>query len=270
MKRNVVVAGRLIALGLLSIIALPACGGGTGTASTNPGLLWNTNSGTGTGGTGAPGGTLWEDPNSGLGGGTIGALIPSSDDITYSMPVIYIAGNTHPLATSTSASTIRQAEDLLMQAINGYRSQQLNGGLGGGLGGIGGGNGGIGTPVTNAFLIGHDGLTRNARANCKHISFYHPGPIGANNPEGDGVSTGGVAPAGRLAKTKLASTAVRELVVSGQGYSDYNAAASYFISNFAAVITDTQYTHIGAGYWTGGSEQYYWSVILAKTPTDVP
>src|SRR5881392_116036 len=120
MNRNVILAGRYLALGLLSVIALPACGGGTGSGSSNSGLLWNSNGGTGTGGSPSPGGTLWVDPNSGLGGGTIGALIPSSDDITYSTPTVYIAGNTHPLSTSTSATTIRQAEDLLMQALNGY------------------------------------------------------------------------------------------------------------------------------------------------------
>jgi len=264
MTRNVVLAGRILVLGLLSLIALPACGGGSGAGSSNSGLLWNSNAGTGTGGSPTPGGTLWVDPNTGLGGGTIGSLIPSSDDITYSTPTVYIAGNTHPLATSTSATTVRQAEDLLMQALNGYRSQQLNGGLGG-LGGLGGGQ--IGTVPKNSFLIGHDGLTRNARANSKHVSFYHPGPLGLSNPEGDTVNTGGVAPAGRLAKTKITVAAVRELVVSGNGYSDYNAAAAYFIGNYGQVLTDTQWTHIGAGYWTGGSNQYYWSVILAKSPT---
>jgi hypothetical protein len=266
MNRNAVLAGRFLALGLLAVLALPACGGGTGSGgSSNSGLLWNSNGGVGTGGSPTPGGTFWEDPNSGLGGGTIGALIPSSDDITYSMPTVYIAGNNHPLSTSTSATTIRQAEDLLMQALNGYRSQQLNGGLGG-LGGLGGGNGGIGTVPQNAFLIGNDGLTRNARANCKHVSVYHPGPLGAGNAEGDAVNGGGVAPAGRLAKTKITVSGVQELVVSGQGYSDYNAAAAYFIGNFGQVIADTKWTHIGAGYWTGGSEQYYWSVILATGP----
>jgi hypothetical protein len=259
MNRNVVLAGRILALSVVSLFFLPACGGGTGSGSKNSALLWNSNAGTGTGGTNAPQ-NLWVDPNSGLGGGTIGALIPSSDDVTYSMPTVYIAGNTHPLMTSTSATTIKQAEDLLMQALNGYRSQKLNGG---GIGGLGGLGGNIGTIPQNTFLIGNDALTRNARANAKHISYYHPGPLGLTNPEGDQVNSGGVAPAGRLAKTKITTTGVQELVVSGQGYSDYNAAAAYFIGNFGPVIADTKWTHIGAGYWTGGSEQYYWSVILA-------
>jgi hypothetical protein len=261
MNRNVVLAGRFLVLGVLSLVILPACGGGAGGGSSNSGLLWNSNAGTGTGGSPTPGGTLWEDPNSGLGGGTIGAIIPSSDDITYSMPTVYIAGNNHPLSTSTSATTITQAENLLMQALNAYRSQQLGGGGLGGLGGLNGGN--IGAVPQNTFLVGHDPSTRNARANCKHTSVFHPGAIAPSNPEGDAINSGGVAPAGRLAKTKITATGVQELVVSGQGYGDYNAAASYFISNFGPVIADTKWTHIGAGYWTGGSEQYYWSVILA-------
>jgi len=264
MKRNALSVGRLLVLGLASVLSLPACGGGgSRPPATGAGMLWNSTSATGGGGSNNPE-TLWVDPNSGVGGGTIGALIPSSDDITYSTPVVYIAGNTHPLMTSTSAQTIRQAEDLLMQALNGYRSQQLGGGLGG-LGGVGGG--GIVVAPQNTFLIGHDGLTRSARANSKHFSFYHPGAIANVNPEGDEVNSGGVAPAGRLAKGRIAAPAVRQLVVSGQGYSDYNAAAAYFVSNFGNVLTDLQWTHLGCGYWTGGSEQYYWTVILAKTPT---
>jgi hypothetical protein len=265
MNRNLVLAGRLLALGLLTLFALPACVGKGGGGSSNPSLLWNSNAGVGTGGSGAPGGTLWVDPNSGLGGGEIGQLTPSSDDITYSMPVVYIAGNNHPLSTSTSAQAILQPENLLMQAINNYRSQHLGGGLGG-LGGLGVG-GGIVAPPTNSFLVGNDGLTRNARANCKHYSLYHPGAMALTNPEGDQVNSGGVAPAGRLAKTKIHAAAVQELVVSGMGYADYAAAAAFFTGNYGNVLTDLQWTHLGCGYWTGGSEKYYWSVILAKTPT---
>ena len=265
MNRNVVLAGRFLVLGLLSLGILPACGGGTGSPNRNPNLLWNSTAGTGTGGTNASGGPLWVDPNSGLGGGTIGDMTPSSDDITYSTPTVYIAGNSHPLSTSTTATTITQAEDLLMQALNAYRKNQLSGGGLGGLGGLGGG--GIQVAPTNTFLIGNDGLTRNARANCKHFSFYHPGPMGLTNPEGDAVNSGGVAPAGRLAKTKITTTGAQELVVSGSTYSDYAAAAAYFTSNFGQTIADTKWTSIGVGYWTGGSEQFYWSVILAVAPT---
>jgi hypothetical protein len=265
MKRNVVAIARLVVLGLLTLVSLPACGGGGGgTPGSNSGLLWNSQSGVGVTTPGDP--VSWVDPNSGLGGGTIGALTPSVDDITYSMPTVYIPNNTHPLMTSTNSQTIRQAEDLLVQAINGYRSKQMGGGLGG-LGGFGGNNGGLNGTPTNAFLMGHDGLTRNARANSKHFAYFHPGPVSETNPEGDSVNGGGVAPAGRLAKAKITAAAVAQMSVAGQGYADYNAAASYFISNFGNVLTDTQWTHIGGGYWTGGSEQYYWTLILAKTPT---
>jgi hypothetical protein len=265
MNRSVMLAGRLIALGLMSLFILPACGGGGGGAGvSNPDLLWNSQAGTGTTSTGAP--VTWVDPNSGLGGGTIGNLTASSDDVTYSTPVVYIPSNTHPLSTSTSSQTILEAENLLMQGLNHYRSSQLTGGINLGGGGLGGG-GVLPTPQANAFLAGDDALTRNARASCKHFALYHPGPIATTNPEGDTVNGGGVAPAGRLAKCKIMTTNAVELVVSGTGYSDYLSAQAFFTSNYQAQLTDTGWTHIGCGYWTGGSQQFYWSVILAKNPT---
>src|SRR6185295_7925446 len=98
MNRKLILGGRMLALGLVSLFFLPACGGGGARPpSMSQGLLWNSTSATGTGGTTVPGGVLWVDPNSGLGGGTIGDLTPSSDDVTYSTPVVYIANNTHPL-----------------------------------------------------------------------------------------------------------------------------------------------------------------------------
>ena len=72
--------GRLAAL--LVAVVIPACGSG-GTGGQGGGLLWQSQSGTGTTSNGQPVG--WIDPNSGLGGGPIGIIqiIASVDDATY-------------------------------------------------------------------------------------------------------------------------------------------------------------------------------------------
>jgi hypothetical protein len=257
MKRTAVLAVRILFLLSLALVFLPACGGNA-VGGSAPGILWAPTSTAGGGGTPGPAGVLWNDPNSGSTSG-FSPFIPSSDNITYSIPVVYIADNTHPLSTATSAPVIIQAEGGFAGAINGYRSRALsgnNGGLGGG--GFGGG-GGFTQPPPNAFLQGNGGLTMNARANCKHWALYHAGPMEATNPEGDAV-------AGRLTKTGITAPGAVEIVISGPAYPDFTAASNYITANFAAVVTDLQWTHFGTGYWTGGSETYYWSVIFARNP----
>lgn len=269
MVRKLTSAARWALLLLLSTSILPACGGvgnGGGTTGSN-GLLWNTTSaGMAPSGTPGGGGLLWVDPNSGLGGGIMTGGIRSVDSITYSSPVVYIADNMHPLSTSTTDQTVNQAENGLMQAINGYRSRVLGGiGAGGGVGG-GLGGGGLVLPGGNVFLQGHDGLVQNARANCKHYALFHPGAMGGTNPEGDSVNAGGVAPAGRLAKTGIRAGTAIEYVVSGPEFPDFTSVAGELTSNFGEVIAGDRWTHLGAGYWRGGSQEHYWSLILAQNP----
>jgi hypothetical protein len=257
MKRTAVFAARVLFLSALSLIFLPACGNNGGGATT-PGLVWNPTSSTGTGGTAGAGTLLWNDPETG-GSGGFTPFIPSSDNVTYSTPVVYIADNIHPLSTATSAPQIVQAEGGFAGAINGYRSRQLNGN-GGNFGGGGLGGGGFTQPPPNAFLQGHGGLTMNARANCKHWALYHPGPPAATNPEGDNL-------AGRLTKTGITAPGAVEIIVSGAAYPDFTAAANYVTGNYGNIVTDLNWTHFGTGYWTGGSQTYYWSVIFARNPT---
>jgi hypothetical protein len=258
MKRTALFAARFLFLVALSLVFLPACGGGTAVGGSSPGIIWNPTSTAGGGGTPGPAGVLWIDPNSGSSTGFT-PFIPSSDNITYSSPTVYIADNIHPLSTATSAPIIVQAESGFAGAINGYRSQQLGGGFGGGGFGGGLGGGGFTQPPPNAFLQGHGPLSMNARANCKHWALYHPGPMAETNPEGDNL-------AGRLTKTGITAPGAVEIVISGPGYPDFTSAANYVNTNFGNVVTDLQWTHFGTGYWTGGSEIYYWSVIFARNP----
>jgi hypothetical protein len=263
MKRSASVGFRFLILAAVGLLVLPACGtngGGTGGA---PGLIWNPTSSSGAGGSTQPRAVLWNDPNTGQTGGFT-PFIPSSDVITYSQPTVYIADNIHPLSTQTSAPAITQAEGGLAATLNAYRSRQLGGNIGGG-GGLGGG-GGFTQPPPNQFLQAHGALTMNARANCKHWALYHAGPMAAGNPEGDNLAGGGVAPAGRLAKTGITAPGAVEIVVSGTGYPDYTTVGNYITANFGNVVTDLQFTHFGTGYWTGGSQLYYWSVIFARNP----
>lgn len=265
MKRRFLFAGRMLALGFFSTVVLPACGGDA-TPGSSPGIIWNSTSGSGasTGGP-QPGMLLWNDPNSVAGGG-FSVFIPSSDPITYGEPTVYIADNYHPLSTVTGAPQVTTPESGLLSSLNTFRSQQVSGGGNGG--GFGGGlNGGVVQPVPNATLARHEGLTRNARANCKHFALFHPGPFAEANPEGDRLTGGGVAPQGRLAKTGIATGGAVEFRLAGPQYPDFTSAASTVTGAFGNELVDLDYTHIGVGYWTGGSQQHYWCIILARNPT---
>lgn len=267
-NRRLILGCRFLLLGVLAIGLLPACsnGGAVGGSAGASGIIWNpTSTGTTSGGTPIAGGVLWNDPNTG-GDGGFSPFIPSNDLVTYSTPNVYIANNIHPLSTASSAQNITAAEGGLMQALNAYRSRTLSGGAGGIGGGGGLGGGGFVVPPQNAFLQGHEALTRNARANCKHFALYHAGPFSAANPEGDTVNGGGVAPPGRLAKCGITTTGAVEILVSGPAYPDYISVSNYIQGQYGEALTNLQWTHIGCGYWTGGSQEYYWSVILARNP----
>jgi hypothetical protein len=189
--------GRLLAL--LAAVIIPACGSTGGTPGQNPnGILWNSQvTGPPSGGTG--GGSLWVNPNSGLGASTIGIsnIITSADDATYSAytattssnslggrQVMYIINNTHPLSTDTGSTSVTTRENALQGQINGYRQQQLgNVGAGGAQGGVAVGN------ITGIILSGHFKATKSARAHCKHYALNEQNqtlPPGTN-VEGDNM-----------------------------------------------------------------------------------
>jgi hypothetical protein len=182
---------------LLIALVVPACNNSGAGGSGQPGIVWNTQSGSGgqVGGP-QPAQLLWVDPNSGLGGGQIGitGIIQSTDPATYgrynvstrpppfNQFISYIFALEHPLATDTTASAITQRESTLQGLINGYRGMSTpivalalpNASGGGGIGGgvIGGGMGGT---TGGAPIPGHQKGTQCARAHCKHYAYFHPG-----------------------------------------------------------------------------------------------
>ena len=244
--------------------------GGPGGAANTP-LNWNSTSGGANGTAGAGGVTPlnWIDPNTPVNTGG-GGVINSTDERTYDRPDPYLVQPDpeapHALSTITSNGTITNPEDLCASFINAYRQQVLGIGAGGG-GGFGGG-----IPIGGGFqniLLPMDTPTRkSARAHCKHTAINHPGPLGNANAAGDMAFSGGVAPFGRLAKCKIQMAAGESAVASGANYPDASTASQYFIANMTA--GGTGWTHIGVGYWTGFSEQYYWNVILSDSPALVP
>jgi len=202
-KRAWAWTGRLVAL--VAAVVIPACGqnGGTGVNNAN-GILWNTQA-TGApaqGGTGA-GGSLWVDPNSGLGASPIGIqnIVTSVDDATYgdwnpagvggvmgtSGVVHYVNSKwpeaQHQLSTDTGSSSITGRESTLEGMLNGFRQTSLGGvGAGGLNGGIAVGN------VTGIILPSHFIGTKMARAHCKHYAQNHQITFdGGQNPEGDSM-----------------------------------------------------------------------------------
>jgi hypothetical protein len=202
-KRAWVWTGRLVAL--VAAVVIPACGQNGGNGMNNPGgILWNTQS------TGAPvqggngsGGSLWVDPNSGLGASPIGIqnIVTSVDDGTYgdwnpsgtggvqgtSGIIHYVYAKypeaQHQLSTDTGSSSITSRESTLEGRLNGYRQTTLGGvGAGGLNGGIAVGN------VTGIILPSHFIGTKMARAHCKHYAQNHQIPFdGGQNPEGDSM-----------------------------------------------------------------------------------
>ena len=167
---------------LLVAVVIPACGGSLGGARPNSALLWQSQAAAG-GTSGAPSWQrLWVDPNSGLGGGTIGIIqiIASTDDVTYArfnastkpppfnLYVAYIFALEHPLSTDTGSITITSRESELLGHINGYRNMVMGNQAGGGGGAIIVGGGSVVLPSFNKG-------TKCARAHCKHYAYLHAG-----------------------------------------------------------------------------------------------
>jgi len=172
-------AGRLAAL--LVAVVIPACGtGGTTGRSSNSGLLWVSQAGSGAQ-SGSTQPVQWIDPNTGLGGGAIGVIqiVTSVDDATYArynistkpppfnQYVTYIYAWEHPLSTDTSSTTITAKESELLGHLNGYRNMIMGNNVGVGGGVVVGG----GSVVLPSFNKG----TKCARAHCKHYAFFEKG-----------------------------------------------------------------------------------------------
>lgn len=283
----------------LAAVLIPACGDSGSPGGQNPnGIFWNslaTPGGGDDGGTGDPGGTLWVDPNSGLGASPIGIgnIISSADDATYdgyhpggqgglgTAKITYIAGRLHPLSTDTGTTSITTRENQLQAQINAYRQQRLgNVGAGGGVnGGIVGGN------VTGILLSGHFKATKSARAHCKHYALHHPGfPAGAN-AEGDALQTtagqgnpfGTPAPGnpdgdkGRLGKIGVTALppvpAGNSIVLSGAQYGDPGAVFTQLVVTQPAVLIARTWTNVVVGHWRGGPNAFYWHIVFLTSPT---
>jgi hypothetical protein len=170
-------AGRLTAL--LVAIVIPACNNTGSGGGTNSGLLWQSQAGSGTTATtGSP--VTWINPNTGLGGGTIGVvqIISSVDDATYAKfnvstkppPfndfIAYIYALEHPLSTDTGSITITSKENELLGHLNAYRNMIMGNNVGAGGGGIVVGGGSVVLPSFNKG-------TKAARAHCKHYAYFH-------------------------------------------------------------------------------------------------
>lgn len=275
---------------------LPACQGSSTSAGAGnaDGILWNSNS------TGAPvqggngnGGSLWVDPNSGLGATPPGInnIITSADDATYAsftpdngttgtlgQPTIsYIRNLEHPLSTDTSSMEITSRESTLEGMINGYRQQQLgNMGIDPGLLGVGGFAQGV-------ILPSHFQGTKCARAHCKHYALFHSGPppVGPNF-EGDDLLTTltnsdaytqGTPPPGnplglfgRLGKIGVSAADGTQLVVSGNTFSEAQDAFNVLITNSPGTLT-ANWTNVAVGHWRGGTNNVYsWNIIFLTNP----
>jgi hypothetical protein len=252
---------RLTAL-LAAAIMIPACGGGpsggSGMVGVSSGVLWNSNAGVGAQPNGTP--DFWHDPNSGIGGAP---PPPDLQDIrTYTKPDIYILGLKHPLMvdlTVVKDPFIVFQEDRVSALVNQFRVNTYTTALGG-------------PPLPpNATLIDQPGLRENARAHCKHYAVWHPiGPLPAVNAEGDDV-------VGRLTKCKLQATALNELRISGPAYKSADDVAAFVIATYGGTIAapgtllDPQWTNMVVGFWQqgGGTEDFYWDVILAQGVTAI-
>ena len=187
---------------LLLAVVLSACDNSGSGGGQNSGLFWNSQAGSGTSvTTGGP--VTWINPNTGLGGGTIGIvqIIASVDDATYARfnvstkpaPfndfIAYIYALEHPLSTDTGSITITAKESELLGHINGYRNMVM------------GNNVPIGQVPLGASVVlpSFNKGTKAARAHCKHYAYFHgngpmPGEAGWNphpftppcNPHGPG------------------------------------------------------------------------------------
>jgi hypothetical protein len=243
-------------------------------ASTPLTAVWTSTATTGTGGTSdTPLSDVWIDATTVTATGA-GAILPSIDEVTYGFPRQYLPPTdpnaTHQIMVQSSAAAVVNPEDQLLTQINNYRLQTLanqnqqvnnqNGGLP--LGGI-----------TVTAIPPSGKLRRSARAHCKHygkLSNNHPGalPAGAN-AEGDALTTGTIAPGGRLPKALVTATGTNQAAFSGAAYNTATNAFNYLSNSNSFVLTATGYTYIGIGHWPQGDQEFYWNIVLGTTVNPV-
>lgn len=254
----------------LCLVPMSAClkdDSGSGSSSVGAGvntpLVWQDQSTAGTGATGdTPLSDVYIDSTTVTPAGA-GAILPSIDEITYGFPVVYIAGNNHPLMTQSSAAAVVNPEDQLLTLINNHRLQTLGQNQGGG-GGVLPGGGGQQINIVVTAIPPSGKLRKNARAHCKHWGRYHTGFMLTNPaPEGDSVNAGGVTPTGRLRKSNVTVSSVGEEIWFGPGVDTAQNTFNAMLQGNSPVLTTTAYTYIGIGHWPQGPSSFYWSFILA-------
>lgn len=260
----------LIRLALaLAVVSVTACNDDNGSEQSDVGLgantpvLWIPSSPGTTFGGGTTGDTPlpWIDPNNAV-GGTGGIFVNSVDEVYYDVPVRYIDVH-HQIMTHTADNIIVQPELYVMAYINGYR-QSLNGGIVDPL------QGGAGGQIPQLRM--NTKLIKNARALCKHYVFNHAAlAFTVPDPEGQTFATGASsapgAPAalpGRNGKSGVNATGglVESLIAGPTWTNTTNVAREYITLNQAAIANPTT-LYIGVGHWRGGSQQWYWTLLMA-------
>ncbi|HEX7898166.1 MAG TPA: hypothetical protein VF950_10425 [Planctomycetota bacterium] len=246
----------MAALGVLALLAgclkddTSGSSSTTGLGSSTP-LPWTSTSSSPSTGNSGDTPLLWVDAVAASGQNPFG--IPSTDERTYGSPTVYVANSIHPLMTRTTSNIITTAEDHVASRINNYRWLAITGG-----------NFFINPPVpVGVFYLPMSlNLRKNARAHCKHFVGFHNGPLTLSNPEGDTVT-------GRLTKSMITYGAAAEVVLSGPTNGDPDLAADLLIQNYGSLFANPAYNYIGVGHFAGGTETFYWSVILAASPSPV-
>jgi hypothetical protein len=247
-------SARLAAL-LVAAALIPACS--MLKSNSSGGINWSSNS---TGNvTAVPVVTpvLWYDPNTAI-QGPIGIWGIGGVEITYGMadPANFPASNPEaPHPVSTSRSLDPTGESVINSMV-----QQLYVINIGGAGGAGGAAGIGGVVVGPVLYTGEPKLAAVARARSKHQSL-HPGAA-APDP-------GGLAARLGYAKINPNYSAAVEYPASGPAMTATQAGT--IIANAAGVYIGGigTNTYGAAGYWTGGTTNYY-NFVMVQVPNGGP
>jgi hypothetical protein len=228
-------------VGLLALLAgilnVSACRDGGDGTKTNPGVtgaLWNSTSGTGSGGSG--GALLWNDPNSGPISGSGG-----SGDLTYgtAWPTLYPTPPNSLRAVFLTGPLSQSEEYNIEGQVQAYRQvwlQQHNAGAG-----IGGFGGGAGVATLPPLYISTN-LRGIARARCKDLSM------------GYGTALQSLAARMTAAKLIFATGSQTEYYAKGA-----DAGAAFTAMGTAVQDRSIQGGWFGGGYWTAPST---WGLVF--------